>query len=94
MPSGEEASESPTRRRKPSKVRGKVVILANRCKGCGFCVEFCPTHALEMSRDMNAKGYHYPSLVASEQCNGCDLCGMLCPDFAIFGYFEKRKKKR
>ncbi len=43
---------------------------------------------------MNEKGYHFPELARPKQCNGCDLCGMLCPDFAIYGYFEKRKKKR
>lgn len=94
MPSGDEVSEPPSRRKKASKVKGTVVILSNRCKGCGFCVAFCPTVALSMSRKMNEKGYHYPELAHSIQCNGCDLCGMLCPDFAIYGFFEKRKKRK
>ena len=94
MPAGDEVSESSPRRAKESKVKGTVVILSNRCKGCSFCVEFCPTHALKMSKFMNEKGYHFPELAHPKQCNGCDLCGMLCPDFAIYGYFERRKKKR
>jgi 2-oxoglutarate ferredoxin oxidoreductase subunit delta len=94
MPSGDEVSEPPSKTSKVSKVKGSVVILSNRCKGCGFCVEFCPTNALAMSRFMNEKGYHFPELAKPLQCNGCDLCGMLCPDFAIYGFFERRKKPR
>jgi len=28
---------------------GKVLINKERCKGCGYCVEFCPRGALMMS---------------------------------------------
>jgi len=71
-----------TRRR----ARGLVVVHAERCKGCGFCVEFCPTDVLALSGGFNTKGYHPPDIVRPEACSGCDLCGMYCPDFAIFGY--------
>ncbi len=64
--------------------RGAVFIGDERCKGCGFCVEFCPTGALELSVEFNEKGYHPPVLAHEEQCNGCDLCGLYCPDFAIY----------
>jgi 2-oxoglutarate ferredoxin oxidoreductase subunit delta len=65
--------------------KGSVTITVERCKGCGFCVEFCPTHVLSLSSAYNSKGYHPPNVVAGEKCSGCDLCGMYCPDFAIFG---------
>src|SRR5690349_4124552 len=65
--------------------KGSVAITVERCKGCGFCVEFCPTHVLSLSSAYNSKGYHPPHVVAAEKCSGCDLCGMYCPDFAIFG---------
>lgn len=68
--------------------KGSVQIVAERCKACGFCVEFCPTHVLALSSAFNAKGYHTPYMVHPEKCSGCDLCGMYCPDFAIFGYKE------
>ncbi len=68
------------------KPKGAVTIIIERCKGCGFCVEFCPTKVLELSNAFNSKGYHPPHVVAPEKCSGCDLCGMVCPDFAIFGY--------
>jgi len=73
---------------KPKKVMkylGTTFVKAELCKGCGFCIEFCPTTVLEFSKEFNSKGYHYPLMVAEEKCNGCDLCGLYCPDFAIFG---------
>ena len=67
------------------KARGTVLIDIERCKGCGYCVEFCPLGVLAMSDKFNANGYHYPGVIAAEKCSGCDLCGMFCPDFAIYG---------
>ena len=67
-------------------LRGSVVVNLDRCKGCGFCVAFCPTDCLELSSAFNGKGYHPPHLVNAEKCSGCNLCGMYCPDFAIYGY--------
>jgi 2-oxoglutarate ferredoxin oxidoreductase subunit delta len=66
--------------------KGSVQIVVERCKACGFCVEFCPTHVLALSSAFNAKGYHTPYMAHPEKCSGCDLCGMYCPDFAIFGF--------
>ncbi|MCD6481219.1 MAG: 4Fe-4S binding protein, partial [Thermoplasmata archaeon] len=28
---------------------GKVYIIKDRCKGCGFCIEFCPQGVLQES---------------------------------------------
>jgi len=63
--------------------KGRVSIVVERCKACGFCVEFCPSHVLALSSAYNSKGYHPPHVVHPEKCSGCDLCGMYCPDFAI-----------
>ncbi len=79
-------SEASTKKRKIQKYLGNVEIENERCKGCGFCVEFCPSGALELSPNFNQKGYHPPILVDQNFCNGCDLCGLYCPDFAIFGF--------
>lgn len=65
--------------------RATVAIERDLCKGCGFCIEFCPVHALEFDTGFNAKGYHPPRLSHPEACVGCNLCGLYCPDFAIFG---------
>jgi len=64
--------------------KGRVSVVVERCKACGFCVEFCPSHVLALSSAFNSKGYHPPHVVHPEKCSGCDLCGMYCPDFAIF----------
>jgi 2-oxoglutarate ferredoxin oxidoreductase subunit delta len=63
---------------------GIIHIIEERCKGCGFCVEFCPQEVLVMSEHTNAKGYHPPEIVDSSHCVNCGLCALLCPDFAIF----------
>lgn len=67
------------------KGKGTVVVRREICKGCSFCVDFCPPKCLEFSKAFNAKGYHYPVMAAPEACTGCGLCGLYCPDFAIFG---------
>ena len=72
--------------KKKRKRRGTVEIDAERCKGCAFCVEFCPTSCLGMSTAYNSKGYHPPELSAPDDCTGCGLCTLFCPDFAIFGH--------
>lgn len=63
---------------------GEVRIVVERCKGCGFCVEYCPRDVLVMSEEFNSKGYHPPKAVRSGECVNCNLCEMICPDFAIF----------
>ncbi len=75
--------------KKEKKFRSFVVINRETCKGCGFCVEFCPLDVLELEKGYNAKGYHPPHVVKPDLCNGCDMCGLFCPDFAIYGYREK-----
>ncbi|MBU0498514.1 MAG: 4Fe-4S dicluster domain-containing protein [Gammaproteobacteria bacterium] len=65
-------------------VTGIVTINKNWCKGCGFCVGFCPTNALAMSDEYNAKGYHPPYVKTPEDCRNCDFCQSICPEFAIY----------
>ena len=65
--------------------KGVVYVIDDYCKGCGLCVEFCPTKALVLAERFNPKGYHPPELIALDKCSGCDLCGMYCPEFAIWG---------
>ncbi|MGD0013215.1 MAG: ferredoxin family protein [Bryobacteraceae bacterium] len=55
--------------------KGNVAINVERCKGCAFCVEFCPTKVLALSSTFNSRGYHPPHVIALEKCSGCDLCG-------------------
>jgi 2-oxoglutarate ferredoxin oxidoreductase subunit delta len=78
---------------KKKKARGLVFIDPERCKGCGFCVAFCPVDVLELSKGFNKKGYH-PPVLKEDGCTGCELCGLFCPDFAIFGMRIKEDKKK
>jgi 2-oxoglutarate ferredoxin oxidoreductase subunit delta len=63
---------------------GVIHIVENQCKGCGFCVEYCPKDVLKLSDGYNLKGYHPPVVVKGEACVHCQLCELICPEFAIF----------
>jgi len=64
--------------------KAEIHILENRCKGCGFCIEFCPRQVLETSEKLNIRGFHPPKVVDARRCTLCDFCTAICPDFAIF----------
>jgi len=62
----------------------EVHILKNLCKGCGFCIAFCPKEVLEESEELNERGFHPPKVVDESKCVLCSFCTAVCPDFAIF----------
>ncbi|MFC1477133.1 indolepyruvate ferredoxin oxidoreductase subunit alpha [candidate division KSB1 bacterium] len=82
-------STATTEKKKPKGPKGDVFIEDELCKGCGFCIEFCPLHILAFSEKFNTKGYHPPKLIDETRCSGCDICGLFCPDFAIYGVKKK-----
>ena len=67
-------------------IKGVVHITSAHCKGCAFCVEYCPRDVLRMSEEFNQKGYHPPLVIEEkkDQCCYCKLCEAICPEFAIF----------
>jgi 2-oxoglutarate ferredoxin oxidoreductase subunit delta len=69
---------------KLKEAHGTVTVNRNWCKGCGYCVKYCPTNVLEMSKGYNAKGYHPPQVKAPAACRSCKFCELICPEFAIF----------
>ena len=60
-----------------------VTVDKNLCKGCEHCTVACPQKVLEMSRDINDKGYFYSTPVRPHRCIGCTMCAISCPDMAI-----------
>ena len=75
------------------KVRAEAVMInVDRCKGCGFCIAFCPTEVLETSESFTPRGYHPPRVVDLKACTTCDFCRLICPEFAIFSVRAKREK--
>jgi 2-oxoglutarate ferredoxin oxidoreductase subunit delta len=61
-----------------------IVIDSRYCKGCGICIHFCPKHSLEISKEVNNRGYYMPYVVDASKCTNCRQCELFCPDFAIF----------
>ncbi|MHC4943865.1 MAG: 4Fe-4S dicluster domain-containing protein [Planctomycetota bacterium] len=64
----------------------KIVVDNARCKGCERCVEACPQHVIEMSKELNEKGYFFALPANQPFCIGCRLCAITCPDVAIQVY--------
>ena len=73
--------------------KGIIHIVTDRCKGCGFCVEYCPKDVLELSDDFNVKGYHPPFVKKEDDCIYCQLCETICPDYAIFVTLQEEEEK-
>jgi 2-oxoglutarate ferredoxin oxidoreductase subunit delta len=66
------------------RLKAEIHILEDQCKGCGFCIYFCPEKVLGESTKINARGVHPPKVLDEKKCILCSLCTAICPDFAIF----------
>ena len=64
--------------------KAEIRIIKNQCKGCDFCIQFCPKNVLEESEEINERGVHPPRVVDESKCILCSFCTAICPDFAIF----------
>jgi 2-oxoglutarate ferredoxin oxidoreductase subunit delta len=72
-----------------AKVKGAIQVEKERCKGCELCVGACPTGVINMTQDVNGKGYHVAYMENPEDCTGCVNCAIVCPDGAISVYRKK-----
>lgn len=80
----ERIKHAPLDRDKVRASKGEVHLIKNECKGCGYCIEFCPKKVLEESDEINARGVHPPRIAHEEDCILCGFCTAVCPDFAIY----------
>jgi 2-oxoglutarate ferredoxin oxidoreductase subunit delta len=71
----------------------EIYIIKDRCKGCGYCIQFCPKEVLEESEEINARGVHPPKVKDSSKCAICGFCTAICPDLAIFVKEKQSEKK-
>ena len=71
-----------------AKVKGKIVVDTERCKGCQICVPVCKEGTIQMSKNLNSKGYQFAASI-NEDCTGCINCALVCPDGAISVYRVK-----
>ena len=53
-------------------------IREKGCRGCGFCVDICPTEALAFD-----EATHKAVVRLAEDCIGCLSCAYLCPSGAL-----------
>ena len=60
-----------------------IQIDESLCKGCGYCIEFCPMGVFERSKEINQRGVAPPIVRDEALCVGCKLCTLICPEFAI-----------
>jgi len=76
-------------------VKGHITIDKSRCKACAFCIDFCPRGSIELSDELNLKGYFVARFKDDDiedgddegrngrGCNGCGTCALMCPEVAI-----------
>jgi len=74
----------PLSKEKKRHPKAEIHIIRDWCKGCGFCIEFCPRDVLEKSEEKNKRGIYPPKVVDESKCVLCGFCQAICPDFAIF----------
>ncbi len=93
IPSEKAIIKAPTRnvRPPPTKKRFKVKIDEKLCKGCYFCIRFCPMGVLVRSDLIGELGYNIARVEFPEKCTGCKACLLYCPDFAIVVEEETEK---
>ncbi len=73
---------------KMPKVKGKIEIDQERCKGCGLCISVCPMKVIDFSEGFNSKGYHPAEAKYVDKCIACGFCYNMCPDTCITVYRE------
>ena len=66
-------------------------IARTECKGCGRCTSSCPKNVLQLSDEVNGRGYHF-CLYLGEGCTGCGNCFYACPEPYVIKIHIPEKK--
>ena len=69
-------------------MKGKISIDKELCKGCKYCINFCPKGSIQLSIKLNTKGYSFAEHNEENNCTGCATCAVMCPEAAIEVYRE------
>jgi 2-oxoglutarate ferredoxin oxidoreductase subunit delta len=69
--------------KEPSGKKHRITLRPFYCKGCGLCVDICPTGVLLLSGNKRSKWGITVIKSAPDFCIGCRMCEHRCPDFAI-----------
>jgi 2-oxoglutarate ferredoxin oxidoreductase subunit delta len=67
---------------KTKKAKGRIKIIQQMCKSCGYCIEYCPKGGIKLEESYNEKGY-YPARFEKGDCTGCGICAVVCPEAII-----------
>lgn len=81
-------------KKKPSPKKNELTIVSGYCKGCGLCVDICPTGTLQLEDIIDSKFGVCVKADAPEYCIGCKMCEQRCPDFAVFVNYENEEKDK
>jgi 2-oxoisovalerate ferredoxin oxidoreductase delta subunit len=69
------------------------VINTLECKGCERCIIACREGVLEMSDEVNQRGYHY-AVYRGQGCTGCGDCYYTCPEpLAVEVHIPRKARK-
>jgi len=73
--------------------RGDIKISIHLCKGCGLCIESCPTKVLIQGDTLNRQGYYVAEYLGSG-CTGCAICFYICPEPGAITVLKKKKDEK
>ncbi len=74
------------------RMKGKIRIHTELCKGCTYCIDTCPAEVILIRERFNKNGYFPAAAGHMEKCTGCAMCAHVCPEVAIEVYRNNGRK--
>ena len=71
--------------------KGVFVVSPDLCKGCGLCIEKCPSQVIDWTKETGIYGTPIVGAKRIDRCTACSICALVCPDAAID--VEKNRNK-